>query len=89
MTTEQLFADWPVDSLDALSSDHLAQIADLGIDVLLLGTGRRQRFPHPSVTSGLASRGIGVEIMDTAAACRTFNVLISEGRAVAAALIID
>lgn len=86
---DSLHADWPVASLDALNTDHLSLVCDLDVKIVLLGTGRRLKFPHPSITSRLAAQGIGIEIMDTAAACRTYNVLLSEGRAVAAALILD
>ena len=54
---------------------------------MLLGTGRRQRFPHPRLTAALAQAGIGLEVMDTAAACRTYNILMSEGRRVLAAFL--
>ena len=57
--------------------------------VLLLGTGARQRFPSPRLAAELAALGIGVEVMDSAAACRTYNVLAAEGRQVAAALYLE
>jgi uncharacterized protein len=63
----------------------LAAAAD--IEILLLGTGTRQRFPSPSLRRKLLERGIGLEVMDTGAACRTYNVLVTESRRVAAALI--
>jgi uncharacterized protein len=63
-------------------------VLDLNVKVVLLGTGEQLRFPTPDTTRHLVEQGIGVEIMDTAAACRTYNVLVSEGRAVAAALIV-
>ena len=56
---------------------------------LLLGTGRKLEFPEPVQSAVLTTRQIGLEIMDTAAACRTFNVLLSEGRSVAAAIILQ
>lgn len=79
---------WPVRSIDDLKSEHL-QGLDTNADVVLLGTGTRQRFPPPSVLRPLIDKRIGVEVMDTAAACRTYNVLLAEGRAVVAALIIE
>jgi uncharacterized protein len=56
---------------------------------VILGTGRRQRFVHPALTACLTARRIGVECMDNQAACRTYNILMAEGRRVALALIID
>ncbi len=58
-----------------------------GVEVVLLGTGARQRFPRPDVLRGLAQAGIGVEVMDTQAAARTYNILMSEGRHVVAVLL--
>jgi uncharacterized protein len=57
-------------------------------EIVLLGTGQRQRFPSPALYKGLIAARIGVEIMDTPAACRTYNILAGEGRRVAAALLI-
>jgi uncharacterized protein len=57
-------------------------------EIVLLGTGRRQQFPHPRLTQALLEQGVGVEVMDTAAACRTYNVIMLEGRRVAAALLL-
>ncbi len=86
---DRLIPEWPVSGIEDLTEEHLAPLAELSAEVVLLGTGTQLRFPHPSIAGRLAERGVGVEIMDTAAACRTYNVLLSEGRAVAAALIID
>jgi uncharacterized protein len=80
---------WPVESFDALSLAHFEQINTIGPDVVILGTGRRQRFVHPKLTAMLTSRRIGVECMDNQAACRTYNILMAEGRRVALALIIE
>lgn len=79
---------WPVPTIDELKSEHLHGL-ETNADVVLLGTGARQRFPSPDVLRPLIDKRIGVEVMDTAAACRTYNVLLAEGRAVAAALIIE
>ena len=73
----------------ALTEAHLASLAALTGTVLLLGTGVRQRFPAPPLLRPLVAAGIGVEVMDTGAACRTYNILVAEGRAVAAALIVE
>lgn len=79
---------WPVESFDSLSAAHFEQIDATGPDVVILGTGQRQRFIHPKLISALTSRRVGVECMDNQAACRTYNILMAEGRKVALALII-
>ncbi len=79
---------WDVSSFDALSAEHFAQIAALLPDVVILGTGQRQKFVHPRLMQSLNANRIGVECMDNQAACRTYNILMAEGRKVALALII-
>ena len=81
--------EWPVSSFDALTAEHFKQIDAALPDVVILGTGRRQRFVHPKLTASLTARRIGVESMDNQAACRTYNILMTEGRKVALALIFD
>ncbi|HET6265964.1 MAG TPA: Mth938-like domain-containing protein [Usitatibacter sp.] len=85
---DRLVTDWPVTSVEALGADHLAAIAELKPEVVLLGTGPKFVFPEPRRLEPLRKAGIGVEVMDTAAACRTYNILLSEGRNVVAALIV-
>ena len=80
-------AAWPVTDFEQLTAEHFAQIDAAGPDVVILGTGARQRFVHPRLTSVLTARRIGVECMDNKAACRTYNILMAEGRKVALALI--
>ncbi|WP_050476128.1 Mth938-like domain-containing protein [Herbaspirillum rhizosphaerae] len=80
---------WPVASFDQLTTEHFDQIDATQPDVVIFGTGRRQRFVHPKLTAVLTSRRIGVECMDNQAACRTYNILMAEGRKVALALIIE
>lgn len=80
---------WPVTSFDALTIEHFEQINAISPDVVILGTGARQRFVHPRLTAPLTTRRIGVECMDNQAACRTYNILMTEGRKVALALIFD
>src|SRR5438128_1154007 len=80
---------WPVSTFDALTTDHFAQIDAAAPDVVILGTGLRQRFAHPRLTTALTARRVGVECMDNHAACRTYNILMAEGRKVALALIIE
>ena len=78
---------WAVAGFDALAEAHFAALAALAPEVVLLGTGSRLRFPHPRLTAALARAGIGLEVMDVQAACRTFNILAEEERHVAAALV--
>ena len=73
---------------DALTEDDFASLLAYEPEMVLLGTGERQRFPHPRLLAALASAQVGVEVMDTRAACRTFNILVAEDRKVAAALIL-
>jgi uncharacterized protein len=80
--------DWPPASFEALAEAHFALIAELRPEVVLLGTGARLRFPHPRLTASLARAGIGLEVMDVQAACRTYNILMAEERVVAAALLL-
>jgi len=81
--------EWPVGSFAELAEPHFAQIAALAPEVVLLGTGARQRFPHPRLTAPLARAGAGLEVMDVQAACRTYNILMAEDRRVVAALLLE
>jgi uncharacterized protein len=81
-------SDWVVAGFDALGEEHFDYFLALEPDVLLLGTGARQRFPHPRLYRSLTDAGIGVECMDTPAACRTYNILVAEGRRVVAAILL-
>ena len=78
---------WNAGAFDSLSAADFEIFAQLDLEVLLLGTGPRQRFPHPRLTQGLAAKRIGLEVMDLQAACRTYNILMAEERRVAAALL--
>jgi uncharacterized protein len=80
---------WGPAEFTALAPPHLEALVAISCDVLLLGTGRRQRFPPPVLLRPLIEAGRSVEIMDTGAACRTYNILVAEGRTVAAALIVE
>jgi uncharacterized protein len=77
------------DNYDALGPEHFAALADLQVEVVIFGSGARIRFPKPQWLAALSQRRIGVETMDTAAACRTYNILAQEGREVAVALLLD
>lgn len=89
VTADALIAPWRPASFDDLQPADLEALAGLGCEVLLLGTGSRQRFPQPAILRPLIERGIGVEVMNNGAACRTFNILVAEGRTVAAAILPD
>ena len=80
---------WNVTRFEDLQAAHFEQIAADAPDVVILGTGERQRFVHPRLIAALSSRHIGVESMDSQAACRTYNVLMGEGRKVTLALILE
>ena len=78
---------WSAAGFDHLKEEDFAALADLGVEIVVLGTGPRQRFPHPRLTAALAAKRIGVEVMDSKAACRTYNILVAEERRVALALL--
>ena len=78
---------WRPRDVDALTVEDFAAVLELDPEVVVFGSGATQRFVSPGLTHVLLERRIGVETMDTAAACRTFNVLVSEGRRAVAALL--
>jgi uncharacterized protein len=80
-------ADWQPRCFEEINSENIAAIADYDPEVVVLGTGARLRFPASGLTAALINRGIGVEVMDTPAACRTYNLLAADGRRVVAALL--
>ena len=79
--------NWSAADFEHLQEQDFAALADLGADIVLLGTGARQRFPHPSLTAPLGAARVGLEVMDLKAACRTYNILVAEERKVALALV--
>jgi uncharacterized protein len=86
LSAEKVIPDWPVTALEQLKEEHLEELLELRPDVVLIGTGAKQEFLDPKQLMLFYSRNIGVEVMTTHAACRTFNVLVSESRNVAAIL---
>lgn len=88
ITPDTLDANWSCARLADLTQAHLDAILALEPAVVVIGTGAQLRFPPAELRSYLPTRGVGVEFMDTVAACRTYNVLADEGRVVVAALII-
>ena len=87
VSAESLDEDWPVTRVDELEPS-LEAIFRHRPDIIILGTGETQQFPAPGVFAAVAERGIGFEVMNNGAACRTYNLLLAEGRRVALALIL-
>ena len=83
---DALITNWPPATLEELQVPHLEPILELRPELVLIGTGARQRFAPADIRAAFAGRGIGIESMDLGAACRTFNILVQEERRVAAAL---
>jgi uncharacterized protein len=86
LAADSIVPDWPPQTIDELRSEHLDAVLALKPEVVILGTGPRQQFPPAALMSKVLSRGVGFEVMDTGAACRTFNILIAEDRRAVAAL---
>lgn len=84
---DSLQTGWPVSSIEDLSVEHLAPLINRKPDVALLGTGEKQVFPSLDLRRALAQQGIQLDVMDSGAACRTYNLLVAEGRHVGAAVI--
>jgi uncharacterized protein len=87
LTAEAIATGWAPAGFDGLAEADFEQLLAYKPEVVLLGTGRAIRFAHPRVTRALADAHVGLETMDTPAACRTFNILAAEGRSVVAALL--
>jgi uncharacterized protein len=85
---DRIIQDWKVPGLDGLTVQHFEHLAGLKPEIVLLGTGTTLRFPHPALSRCLTASRIGLEVMDTSAACRTYNILSAEGRKVLAALLV-
>jgi uncharacterized protein len=89
LTADSVTAGFAPNGFDALTDADFERLLRTSPEIVLLGTGATQRFPHPRLTAPLHRAQVGVEVMDTRAACRTYNILVAEGRNVAAALIIE
>ena len=87
VTANRIIEDWPPGTHAEVRADHIEIIVRLEPEIVLLGTGDRLVFPPVEVLAPLHTAGIGVEVMDTGAACRSYNFLVNEGRRVAAALL--
>ena len=88
VTRDTVLESWRPPDPELLSIEHFTELLALKPEVVLLGTGVRQRLPPPALYAAFAARGIGLEVMDNRAACRTFNLLLSEFREVAVALML-
>jgi uncharacterized protein len=89
LSPERIIAGWGPERAVDLRPEHVALLTELQPQVIVIGTGARQVFPEISAYARALAAGIGVEIMDTGAACRTYNILVAEGRKVAAGLILS
>jgi len=89
VVTPEAVSEWKVGGFDALTAADFGPVVNLGPEVVIFGTGSAQRFPRSEIARLLVEQGIGFEVMDSSAACRTYNILAAEGRKVAAAILID
>jgi uncharacterized protein len=83
-----LIRDWPPRDVPSLRAEHFVPLFELEPEVVVLSTGERQQFPSAALRAEFATRKIGIEVMEIGAACRTYNVLVSESREVLAAILL-
>jgi len=88
LAPDAVIEHWSVGSADELTENHFDSVLSLSPEIVLLGTGMVLRFPDVAIYAQIINQGIGVEVMDTGAACRTYNILLGEGRRVVAGLIL-
>jgi len=88
IASTKLNEKWDVSAIELLQPDHIDQVLLMNPELIIIGTGNKLVFPAVEVYSGIIEHGIGVDFMDTGAACRTYNILMSEGRDVVAGLIL-
>jgi uncharacterized protein len=88
ITRTKLNENWELSTVELLQADHINQILAFKPELIIIGTGDELIFPAVEVYSGIIEHGIGVDFMDTRAACRTYNILMSEGRHIVAGLIL-
>lgn len=89
LTADRIVTGWAPGGFAGLAEQDFTAARELGTEILIIGTGGRQRFPSPALLRPLIDARIGFEVMDLAAACRTYNILVGESRSVAAALLFD
>ena len=87
ISPKHLIHDWPPLTIEMLKAEHLQSLIELQPEVVILGTGEKLQFPERDILAKLHNQQLGVEVMDTAAACRTYNILMMEGRFVVAGMI--
>ena len=88
VSTTKLQDNWGIETIELLQANHIEQVLSLNPELIIIGTSSKLVFPALEIYSGIIQRGIGVDFMDTGAACRTYNILMSEGRDVVAGLIL-
>ena len=88
VTPERIIEDWPASRFDDLTASHFEFLLALNPEIVVLGTGAMLRFPSPALSRCLSAAHVGLEVMDTNAACRTYNILAAEGRNVATAILL-
>jgi uncharacterized protein len=89
VVTPEAVTEWKGGGVDTLTAADFGAIADRGPEIVIFGTGPTQRFPRPELMRALAASGVGLEVMDSGAACRTYNILASESRKVVAVILLD
>lgn len=88
LAPDRLLDDWPAERFEDITLENLQSALEMQPEILVIGTGAVLRFPAARILAEIQARGIGLEVLDTAAACRTYNVLVSENRKVTAALLV-
>ncbi|MFV2003887.1 MAG: Mth938-like domain-containing protein [Gammaproteobacteria bacterium] len=88
ISTTRLDENWRLTTIESLQASHIDQILSLNPELIIIGTGDRLVFPAVETYSAIIKHGVGVDFMDTGAACRTYNILMSESRNVVAGLIL-
>jgi len=88
LVTATEVTDWNITDFAALNAAHFEYLRTLNPEILILGTGERLQFPAPALSRTLTAAGVGLEIMDSRAACRTYNIVAAEGRNVIAAILV-
>lgn len=86
---DQIIQNWPVRNFDQLTIQHLEDLLSMRPEIILIGTGTTFKFPDRPLLKDIAARAISLEVMDTQATCRTYNILSTEGRRVAAAMFVE
>ena len=89
ITSDGVRQIWGCNSFEELNLTHFSELANLNVELVIFGSGTRLKFPNPQWQVDLINKHVGLETMDTQAACRTYNILAGEGRKVAAALVIE